>query len=103
MSDTLSRAEVVVIGAGVMGSATAFSLASRGVRVAVLEQNRVGGVVHDRGDWLAGEVLCLQNQQLPVHRLVGQPRLAVTVEGHILGRGSQPGGRHQPVANGEAV
>ena len=36
--------EVVIVGAGVMGSATAFYLASRGVSVTLLEQNRVGGV-----------------------------------------------------------
>ena len=36
--------DVVVVGAGVMGSATAFYLASRGLRVTLLEQNRVGGV-----------------------------------------------------------
>jgi len=36
--------DVVIAGAGVMGSATAFYLASRGVRVTLLEQNRVGGV-----------------------------------------------------------
>lgn len=35
--------DVVIAGAGVMGSATAFYLASRGVRVTLLEQNRVGG------------------------------------------------------------
>lgn len=38
------HADVVVIGAGVMGSATAYYLAGRGVRVALLEQHRVGGV-----------------------------------------------------------
>lgn len=38
-----SGPDVVVIGAGVLGSATAFSLAGRGLRVLLLEQGRVGG------------------------------------------------------------
>jgi sarcosine oxidase len=40
------RADVVVIGAGIMGSATAYALASRGVDVLLAEQFEVG---HDRG------------------------------------------------------
>jgi sarcosine oxidase len=40
------RADVVVIGAGIMGSATAYALASRGVDVLLVEQFEVG---HDRG------------------------------------------------------
>jgi glycine oxidase len=35
---------IIVVGAGVMGSSTAFHLASRGANVTLLEQNRVGGV-----------------------------------------------------------
>jgi glycine oxidase len=42
-TQTLST-DVVVVGAGVMGCATAFYLAGRGLKVALLEQNRVGGV-----------------------------------------------------------
>ncbi|HEX2036537.1 MAG TPA: FAD-dependent oxidoreductase [Chloroflexota bacterium] len=37
------RADVVVVGAGVMGGAAAFYLAGRGQRVILLEQGRVGG------------------------------------------------------------
>src|SRR5574341_237952 len=37
------RTDVVVVGAGVMGSATAFALAGRGLKVTLLEQHRVGG------------------------------------------------------------
>ena len=40
------RADVVVIGAGAMGSATAWWLARRGVDVVLLEQFELG---HDRG------------------------------------------------------
>ena len=36
--------DVVIVGAGVMGSATAYYLASRGFNVTLLEQNRVGGI-----------------------------------------------------------
>lgn len=41
---TSEHAEVIVVGAGAIGSATAFYLTSRGVRVLLLEQGRVGGV-----------------------------------------------------------
>jgi glycine oxidase len=44
MTQQVARAEVVVVGAGVIGSATAFYLAGRGHKVTLLEQNRVGGV-----------------------------------------------------------
>ena len=35
--------DVVVVGAGVMGSATAYYLAGRGLSVALIEQGRAGG------------------------------------------------------------
>lgn len=44
MNGQAMRADVVVVGAGVMGSATAFYLAGRGLQVVLLEQHRVGGV-----------------------------------------------------------
>jgi len=39
---TRLKAEVVVVGAGIMGSATAYALASQGHDVLILEQFRVG-------------------------------------------------------------
>jgi glycine oxidase len=44
MDGQATQTDVVVVGAGVMGSATAFFLAGRGLKVTLLEQNRVGGV-----------------------------------------------------------
>ena len=41
--------DVVVVGAGVMGSATAYYLAGRGLTVALIEQGRAGGVPSDSG------------------------------------------------------
>lgn len=44
MTQQLAGADIVIVGAGVMGSATAFYLAGRGYAVTLLEQNRVGGM-----------------------------------------------------------
>ena len=59
---------MVVVGAGVMGSATAFYLASQGVTVTLLEQNRVGGVPGASG--ASGSMLqALSGEGEPVERL----------------------------------
>jgi glycine oxidase len=42
--EQLRVTDIVIIGAGVMGSATAFHLAARDLRVTLLDQSRVGGV-----------------------------------------------------------
>ena len=44
MSDAMEReADVVVVGAGIVGCATAYYLARRGVRVVVVERGTVAG------------------------------------------------------------
>jgi glycine oxidase len=74
--DRADRADVVVVGAGVMGSATAFYLASRGVKVTLLEQNRVGGVPSASG--ASGSMLqALSGEGAPTEDLGQESRAMV--------------------------
>lgn len=43
VSDFPSKVDVVVVGGGIVGAATAYELAGRGVRVALCEKGRIGG------------------------------------------------------------
>ena len=76
MSGAMAHADVVVVGAGVMGSATAFYLASRGVKVTLLEQNRVGGVPGASG--ASGSMLqALSGEGLPIEQLGQESRAMI--------------------------
>jgi glycine oxidase len=77
ISQETSRADVVVVGAGVMGSATAFYLAGRGLRVVLLEQGRVGGVPSASG--ASGAMMqALSGEGFPLEQLGQQSRAMVT-------------------------
>jgi glycine oxidase len=75
--------DVVIVGGGVMGCATAYFLASAGVRVVLVEQNRVGGAPSASGasaaiiEALAGNPEPLAEQAQLSRRLLGElaPRL----------------------------
>lgn len=75
--------DVVVIGGGVMGAATAYYLAESGVRVTLVEQGRVGGAPSASGasaaivEALAGSPGPLAQQAQHARRLLGDlaPRL----------------------------
>lgn len=79
----MDKADVVVVGAGVMGSATAFYLAGHGLKVTLLEQNRAGGVPSASG--ASGAMLqCLSGEGLPLEQLgqrsrVMMPELAAEI------------------------
>ncbi|MGH2350627.1 MAG: NAD(P)/FAD-dependent oxidoreductase [Chloroflexota bacterium] len=78
MSEQGSRsADVVVVGAGVMGSATAYYLAGRGLRVVLLEQGRVGGVPSASG--ASGSMMqALSGEGLPVEQLGQDSRTVIS-------------------------
>ncbi len=72
----MARADVVIVGAGVMGSATAFYLASRGAKVTLLEQHRVGGVPGASG--ASGSMLqALSGEGPPIEQLGQESRAMI--------------------------
>lgn len=83
MRGSQSSADVVIVGGGVMGSATAYYLAAAGVQVVLLEQNRIGGSPSASGasaaivEALAGSPMPLAQQAQRSRRLLAElaPRL----------------------------
>src|ERR671926_1382461 len=59
----ISETDVVVIGSGGLGAATAFHLAKRGKRVALLDRHDIGSQTSPRA---AGMVSCLRKSELMI-------------------------------------
>jgi 4-methylaminobutanoate oxidase (formaldehyde-forming) len=59
----LSAADVVVVGSGGLGSATAYYLAQRGLKVALLDKHGIGSQTSPRA---AGMVSCLRKSELMI-------------------------------------
>jgi glycine oxidase len=89
--------DVVVVGGGVMGCATAYYLARAGVRVALVEQNRIGGAPSASGasaaivEALAGSARPLAEQAQLARRLLAElaplllDRTGIDIEWQTLG------------------
>src|SRR5688572_13853325 len=93
----VSAPDVVVVGGGVMGCATAYYLARAGVKVAIVEQNRIGGAPSASGasaaivEALAGSARPLAEQAQLARRLLGElaplllERTGIDIEWQRLG------------------
>ena len=83
---TTSHSSVIVVGAGVVGLATAVELASRGHAVTVLDPDPVSGATHFAGGMLAptAEVVYQQDPLFPLMRASGAwyPELIDLVSAH---------------------
>jgi glycine oxidase len=89
--------DVVIVGGGVMGCATAYYLSRAGVRVALIEQNRIGGAPSASGasaaivEALAGSARPLADQTQLARRLLGElaplllERTGIDIEWQTLG------------------
>src|SRR5688572_22756423 len=94
---SLNAPDVVVIGGGVMGCATAYYLSRAGVRVSLVEQNRIGGAPSASGasaaivEALAGSARPLAEQTQLARRLLAElaplllERTGIDIEWQTIG------------------
>jgi glycine oxidase len=94
---SVTGADVVIIGGGVMGCATAYYLARAGVSVAIVEQNRIGGAPSASGasaaivEALAGSAPPLAEQAQLARRLLAElaplllDRTGIDIEWQTIG------------------
>ncbi len=78
------RVQVVVIGAGLAGSAAALALARGGAKVVVLERRSEGELGHLPGGWISGAVVSKLfsnwRQEIPIERRVVEQRLSLLTQ-----------------------